>query len=117
MALSTAWGWSNLANIVLSVALAFLFGYLLTIRSMYRKDSRGREAVKVAIATDTTSITSMEAIDNTFILLVPGAINATLSSFLFWISLAASLVIAFVLTVPVNRWFIARSGGHQHMNH
>jgi hypothetical protein len=38
--------------------------------------------------------------------------NAGLADLLFWSSLAASLVIAFVVTVPVNRWMISRGRGH-----
>ena len=37
---------------------------------------------------------------------------AGLDSALFWGSLAASLAIAFVVTVPVNRWLIGRGRGH-----
>jgi len=33
----------------------------------------------------------------------PGALQAGLGSVLFWASLAGSLVVAFVVTVPVNR--------------
>ena len=54
----------------------------------------------------------MEIIDNAFILIVPGAMAAGLADGLFWWSLALSLVVAFVLTVPVNRWLIARGRGH-----
>ena len=54
----------------------------------------------------------MELVDNAFILIVPGAIAAGLSESLFWWSLLLSLVIAFVVTVPVNRWLIARGRGH-----
>jgi hypothetical protein len=38
--------------------------------------------------------------------------DAGLTSLLFWASLAGSLVVAFVLTVPVNRWLISRGKGH-----
>ena len=117
MAFSTAWGWSNTGNIILSVALAFFFGYLLTMRSLYSKGIKGKEALTTAIATDTTSIISMEMIDNLFIILVPGAINAGLRTGLFWWSLAVSLAVAFVLTVPINRWFMVRSNSHHQMHH
>ena len=33
-------------------------------------------------------------------------------SLLFWGSLAFSLLVAFVVTFPVNRWLIARGLGH-----
>ncbi len=115
MALSTYWGWSNVANIIMSIILAFFFGYLLTIQSLYRKGSKQKEAIKSAVATDTTSIISMEAVDNLFILLVPGAINASLNSWLFWVSLLTSLAVAFLVTVPVNRFFISRNRSlHNH---
>jgi len=54
----------------------------------------------------------MEIVDNLFILLVPGAIDAGLDSALFWWSLVVSLAVAFVAAVPVNRWLIDRGRGH-----
>jgi hypothetical protein len=54
----------------------------------------------------------MEIVDNGFILAVPRAINAGLSDALFWWSLAVSLAVAFLVTVPVNRALIARGKGH-----
>jgi hypothetical protein len=114
----SAWlAFSNQWSIVLSVVLAFFFGYLLTVRSLIKKNMRAKQAVKTALATDTISITSMEIVDNVFILLVPGAIAATLSSGLFWWSLLASLVIAFVITVPVNRLMIGRMSDANHHHH
>jgi hypothetical protein len=56
----------------------------------------------------------MEIIDNGFIWFVPGAINAELDSLLFWWSLTVSLLIAFILTVPVNRLFISEHSHHVH---
>jgi hypothetical protein len=106
--------WSNAAQTILSIILAFFFGYLLTSRSLIKKGATKREAFKGALATDTVSITSMEIVDNSFIWLIPGAIHAGLSDWLFWWSLALSLLIAFVITVPVNRFMISRSGAHMH---
>ena len=68
--------------------------------------------VRLALASDTVSITTMEIVDNLFLVLVPGAMAAGLATGLFWWSLALSLVIAFFLTVPVNRWLISRGRGH-----
>lgn len=116
MVISTGLKWSNFASIAISIILAFLFGYGLTFRSVIRHGLGIKPAVKATLATDTVSIITMETVDNAFILLVPGAINATLSSSLFWISLLTSLVVAFILTVPVNRFMISRSP-HQHMHH
>ena len=38
--------------------------------------------------------------------------EAGLASWLFWASLAFALAVAFVVTVPVNRWMISRGRGH-----
>lgn len=112
MVLATWWGWGNLASIVLAIALAFLFGYSLTMGPVLRAGVGFRRAVGVAFASDTVSITVMELMDNAFILAVPGAIAAGLGDALFWWSLLISLVVAFVITVPVNRALIARGRGH-----
>lgn len=112
MIVSTALGWGNVASIFVSIVLAFVFGYGLTIRPVMRAGLSFRRAGRVAIASDTVSITTMEVVDNAFIVFVPGALAAGLATGLFWWSLAVSLVVAFVITVPVNRWLIARGRGH-----
>jgi hypothetical protein len=112
MVIGTALGWSNLATVVLSVVLAFLFGYSLTMRSVRRRGVAFTAAISVALAADTVSIAVMEIVDNAFIVAIPGAMNAGLDNWLFWISLAASLAIAFVVTVPVNKAMIERGKGH-----
>ncbi|MEB3371797.1 DUF4396 domain-containing protein [Saccharopolyspora mangrovi] len=112
MVIGTALGWGNLATIVLAIALAFLFGYSLTIVPVLRAGVGLGAAIGVAFAADTLSITVMEIVDNLFMVLIPGAMDAGLTSWLFWLSLAAALAIAFVLTVPVNRALIRRGKGH-----
>ena len=112
MVLGTALGLHNLGTVVLSIALAFVFGYALTMRSVLGSGLALKAALGVALAADTVSISVMEVIDNAFMLVVPGAMDAGLGSWLFWGSLAASLVLAFVVTVPVNRWLISRGRGH-----
>ncbi|MEV6282841.1 DUF4396 domain-containing protein [Kribbella sp. NPDC051770] len=116
MIIGTALGWHNLATVVLSIALAFVFGYSLTIRPVLKAGLSFRQALKVALAADTLSIVTMEVVDNAIILAVPGAMDAGLASALFWGSLAVALAIAFVLTVPVNRWLIGRGRGHAVMH-
>jgi len=112
LVLATWWGWSNAPSIALAVGLAFLFGYSLTIAPMLRAGLSLRRAIAVALAADTLSILVMEITDNAVVLAVPGAMDAGLDDLLFWGSLAFSLVVAFALTVPVNRALIARGKGH-----
>jgi hypothetical protein len=112
MVIGTALGLHNAATVVLSIALAFVFGYGLTMRGVLRAGVGLRAAFKVALAADTLSIAVMELVDNAVVVAVPGAMDAGLGSALFWGSLAFSLAVAFVLTVPVNRWTIGRGRGH-----
>jgi hypothetical protein len=112
MILSTWWGWGNAGSIVLSIVLAFGFGYTLTYTGVRRAGADSRTAVRAALASDTVSILTMEVVDNLFILVVPGAISAGLDSPLFWWSLAVSLAVAFAAAVPVNHWLMERGKGH-----
>ncbi|MGZ4446278.1 MAG: DUF4396 domain-containing protein [Nocardioides sp.] len=112
MVLATWWGWGNAGSVVLSVALAFLFGYLLTFTGVRRAGLDVPTAVRTALAADTVSILVMEVVDNGTLLVWPSAMGATLGDVLFWASLAVSLAVAFVLTVPVNRWSMSRGRGH-----
>jgi hypothetical protein len=112
MVLGTALNWSNAATIIVSIVLAFGFGYSLTIGPVLRSGLPFGRALRVALAADTVSIAVMEVVDNAVVLLIPGAMDAGLTAWLFWGSLAVSLAIAFVVTVPVNRWMIARGRGH-----
>jgi Na+-driven multidrug efflux pump len=97
---------------VLSIVLAFGFGYTLTYTGVRRAGADSRTAVRAALASDTVSILTMEIVDNLFILVVPGAISAGLGSPLFWWSLVVSLAVAFVAAVPVNHWLMERGKGH-----
>ena len=112
MVIGTALGLSTVATVVLAIALAFVFGYALTMRGVLRAGVGLRQAFTIALAADTVSIAIMELLDNAFLLAVPGAMEAGLTSMLFWASLAGSLVVAFLLTTPVNRWMISRGKGH-----
>ena len=112
VAIGTAAGWSDTATIALAIVLAFAFGYALTIRSVLAVGVGLRRAVGVALAADTLSIAVMEIVDNGVLLLVPGAMDATLGDPLFWGSLAFALAVAFVITLPVNKLLIDRGRGH-----
>ncbi len=112
MAIAEAFGWSNVVQIVLAIALAFLFGYALTMRPVLRAGVPFRQATGVALASDTVSISIMEGIDNVFVLLVPGAIDAGLGDAKFWWSIALGFAIAFGPAWAANRWLIAGGKGH-----
>jgi hypothetical protein len=112
MILATWWGWGDVASIVLSVILAFVFGYGLTSLPLLRSGMTPRQVAPLALASDTASITTMEIVDNLFIVVVPGALAAGLGDALFWWSLGVGLLIAGAVAWPVNRWLIVRGKGH-----
>src|SRR5262245_55201876 len=101
MIIGTAAGWHNAATIALSIVLAFVFGYALTLRGVLKSGLTLGAAIKVALGADTVSIAVMELVDNAVVLGIPGAMDAGLGSWLFWATLAFSLAVAFVVTPPV----------------
>jgi Domain of unknown function (DUF4396) len=112
MAIGTALGFSNLGTIVISIVLAFAFGYSLTSLPLLRAGLVLAAVIPIALASDTLSIATMEVVDNLVILVIPGALEAGLGDILFWGSLAFSLVVAGAAAMPVNRWLISRGRGH-----
>ena len=118
MAIATALGWGNVAQIALAVSLAYLFGFSLTARPLVKAGLGAGTVISTALAADTVSITIMEVIDNLTVILWPGAMEAGLSDLLFYGSIAAGFLIAFPFAFWANRYMIARGKGcvaaHQH---
>jgi hypothetical protein len=115
MLIAATLGWHKVGRLALAITLAFLFGYSLTYRGVRKQTKTAKEAIKITFATDTVSITSMEIVDNTVEFLIPNALMVTVTSFRFWWGLALSLFIAFVITVPVNRYMMGRNtSSHAH---
>lgn len=111
MVVGTYLGLANTTTVAMSVALAFVFGYLLTVKPLLQNGMALRPALALAFASDTLSIATMEVIDNAVMLIIPGAMDAGLGTLLFWGSLTFPLVLAFVAAVPVNRWLLSKGRG------
>ena len=112
LVIGTALGWSTGQTIAAAVALAFFFGYTLTMLPLLRAGLAFRAALPLALASDTVSIAIMELVDNAIMIVIPGAMQAGLKTALFWGSLAAALLLAGAAAFPVNRWLISRGKGH-----
>lgn len=119
MILATAFGWGNVAQMVLAIALAYAFGFGLTAVPLVRAGMAAGAVVSTALAADTISITIMEAIDNLTVILWPGAMEAGLGDALFYGSIAAGFAIAYPFAFWANRYMIARGRGHAvvHQHH
>src|SRR5688572_2560542 len=116
MIIGTALGWTNLATIILAIILAFFFGYGLTLLPLFRSGMNFKKALSLAFASDTISIVTMEIVDNGIMLLIPGAMEAPLTSLLFWGALLFALAVAFAVTYPINIYLISRGKGHAVMH-
>jgi hypothetical protein len=119
MAIATAFGWGNLAQLSLAIGLAYFFGFALTAMPLVRAGLPTGAIVSTALAADTLSITIMEAIDNLTVVVLPGAIDAGLGDFLFYGSIALGFAVAYPFAFLVNRRLIARGRGHAlvHQHH
>jgi Domain of unknown function (DUF4396) len=112
MMLATAFGWGDVASIALAVGLAFLFGFSLTARPLVKAGLAAGTVISTALAVDTLSITIMEAIDNAFVALYPGAMEAGLTDPVLYFAIALGFVIAYPFAFLANRYLIARGKGH-----
>ena len=112
MAVGTALGLSNWPTVALAVVLAFFFGYGLTSLPLLRAGLALSAVIPIALASDTISIAIMEVVDNAIMLLIPGAMDATLDEIGFYAALTAALIIAGAAAYPINRWLISRGKGH-----
>ena len=115
MLIASAFGWHRLGRLPLAILFAFVFGYSLTYRGVRKNASSAKEAIKITAATDTISIATMEIVDNTIEFIIPNALLVTATQPRFWWGLALSLSIAFIITVPVNRYMISKNP-HHHMH-
>jgi hypothetical protein len=112
MFIATALGWGDVASIALAVGLAYIFGFSLTVRPLVRAGLAAGTVISTALAVDTLSITIMEVIDNVFVVLVPGAMDAGVDDPLIYASIAGGFIIAYPFAFLANRYLIARGKGH-----
>ena len=112
MAIATALGWANLAQIATAVFLAYVFGFGLTAVPLVRAGLPARTVVSTALAADTVSITIMEVIDNLTVIVWPGAIEAGIGDPILYVSVAVGFAIAYPFAFGANRFMIARGKGH-----
>ncbi len=112
MMIAMSLGWSDVASIALAVGLAYLFGFSLTARPLVKAGLATSAVISTALAADTLSITIMEVIDNLFVLLIPGAMEADIDDPLIYASIAGGFLVAYPFAFLANRYMIARGKGH-----
>lgn len=105
-------GFGMWETIALAVTLAFVFGYALSIIPVLRSGVSLKKAMRLVLAADTLSITTMEIVDNAIMALIPGAMHRGFDDWLFWVSMAVALFVAFWAAYPVNRYLLSKGRGH-----
>lgn len=117
MMLGTHYGWANSTTVIVSISLAFLTGYALSVLPLVRNNIPLKRALKLVLAADTLSILTMEVVNNSIMLAIPGAMDAHLLSLMFWIPMTISLLVAGAVAYPVNAWLLSRGQGHAITHH
>lgn len=114
MLIAAGLGWHRLGRLSLAIGLAFVVGYSFTYWGVRKQTATAAKAMRVTLATDTVSIATMELVDTTIELIIPNALLVSATSPRFWWGLAVSLLIAFVVTIPVNRFMMSKNPQHGH---
>jgi len=112
MILGMAFGLSTMTTIALAIVLAFIFGYSLSMLPLLRSGMTFKKALPIILAADTLSILTMEIVDNIVMATIPNAMNAGLANLVFWVAMPLSLLAAFLVALPVNRFLLQRGQGH-----
>lgn len=112
LVVGTILGLPTLVTIALSVTLAFLFGFSLSLLPLLKSGVAFAAALPVVLAADTLSITAMEITDNAVMAAIPGAMDAGIVNPIFWIGMAIALTVAFFAAYPVNRYLLSKGKGH-----
>lgn len=110
--IGTALGLSNGTTIIIAIALAFTFGYSLSVMPLLKSGLPLKVAASTVLAADTLSIATMELVDNAVVAVIPGSMNAGLVNPTFWWSLTLALTVAFFAALPVNKYLLKKGKGH-----
>jgi hypothetical protein len=98
--------------VLLAGILSFVSGYAVSTIPLVRSGMRIKSAIRLVLAADTVSILTMVIVDNTIMLLVPGAMNKDPLTLTYWMSRTVSFTLAFLAAWPVNYWQLQRGRGH-----
>jgi hypothetical protein len=112
-------GLDMVSTLVLTVGLAFAIGYAFTIIPML-KTMPFRQAARVTLVGDTSSIAAMEITENSLAFIIPGFMDAALTDALFWLGLGIILPAGYAVAYPAMYWAMKREqkrGMQTHHHH
>jgi hypothetical protein len=114
MVVATYLGMSMVSSMILAILLGFVFGFALGIIPLLRKGFSFSRSLKIVLVAEGLSIAVMEAFEVLTQVFIPGVMEATLTDGIFWLGMAAALVVGFMAALPVNYFMIKRGVRHQH---
>lgn len=114
MVIGQALGLSMGSTMVVAIALGFIGGILFGILPLLRRKFTLSLALKTVLVGESLSIIVMESFELGTQLAIPGVMEAGLTDGLFWMGMAAALVVGFFSALPVNYFMIKRGVRHVH---
>lgn len=112
MIIGVSLGLNSWTTVALSITLAFIFGYALSMLPLLKNGISLGKALKLVLIADTLSILSMEIAENAIMLVIPGAMDSGLSNPVFWLSMSFAFLVGFAVAYPVNKALLNRGKGH-----
>jgi len=114
MVIGQAFGLSMGSTMAVAIALGFVMGILFGIVPLLRRKFTLSLALKTVFVGESLSIIVMEAFELGTQLAIPGVMEAGLTDGIFWMGMAAALVVGFFAALPVNYFMIKRGVRHMH---
>ena len=101
-------------TMLLGIALGFVFGFVFGILPLLRAGFGFRDAARTVLVAEGLSIAVMELFEVLTQIVMPGVMEAGLSDGIFWIGMAAALIIGFIAAFPVNLFLVKKGIRHRH---
>ncbi len=114
MIIGVALAWSNVATLVLAVALGFVFGFALGLIPLLRAGFGWGRAMKQVLIAEGLSIVVMETAEVLIQVYTPGVMEAGLGAPIFWLGMLLALTAGFVVAFPVNYILVGKGIRHHH---
>ncbi len=114
MIIGVALASSNVATLVLAVALGFVFGFAFGLIPLLRAGFEWGRAIKQVLIADVLSIVVMETAEVLIQVYTPGVMEAGLGAPIFWFGMLLALAAGFVAAFPVNYLLVGKGIRHHH---
>ena len=112
--IGTALEFSNITTLILAVVLGFVFGFILGMWPLLRAGFDFSRALRQVFIAESLSIVVMELTEVLVQVYTPGVMDASLSSWIFWLGMGFALVAGYAAAFPVNYILVGKGIRHMH---